>query len=58
MAKDRFGDVVVGTIGDAAASVADPKEGWARFRSKALSPVLMGVGVALVAGYLFGRRCG
>lgn len=56
MVKGRLGDVVVGTIGDAAATVADPRQGWGQLRRKALSPAVVGFGVALVVGYLLGRR--
>ena len=56
MARGRFGDVVVGTIGDAAGAVVDPKQAWAQVKSKSIWPAALAVGVALVGGYLLGRR--
>ncbi|MEU5943000.1 hypothetical protein ABZ807_28395 [Micromonospora sp. NPDC047548] len=53
--KGRFGDVLVGTAGDMAGTVVDPRQGLSKLRS-ALSgraAVMLAAGLAL--GYLVAR---
>ncbi|ASW55234.1 hypothetical protein [Plantactinospora sp. KBS50] len=56
MTRERLADTVVGTIGDAAGTVVDPKEGLSQARRKASVPTAALVGIALIVGYLLGRR--
>ncbi|MEV0397970.1 hypothetical protein [Polymorphospora rubra] len=55
MKLERLGDAVVGTVGDAAGAVVDPRAGLGRIRAAMSSRALIGVAAALVAGYLVGR---
>jgi hypothetical protein len=54
MTQGRLGDVATGSIGAAAGTVVDPKQGARRLEKTV--PVLVGFAIALVLGYLLARR--
>jgi hypothetical protein len=56
MTQGRLGDVATGAIGAAAGAVVDPRQGLRRLRGAASAPALVAVAIALVVGYLLGRR--
>ena len=48
--------MATGAIGDAAGAVMDPKQGLRRMRGASTAPALVAAVIALVVGYLLGRR--
>ncbi|MDG4811116.1 hypothetical protein O7634_30525 [Micromonospora sp. WMMD1120] len=52
----RLGDVVVGTAGDVAGSVVDPKTGFGKLRAAITPRVVVLLGSGLFLGYLLARR--
>jgi uncharacterized protein (TIGR03382 family) len=56
MTQGRLDDVATGAIGAAAGTVMDPLQGMRRLTGKAATPGLIAVAIALVVGYLLGRR--
>ena len=56
MTRGRLGDMATGAIGDAAGTVMDPKQGLRRMRGASTAPALVAAVIALVVGYLLGRR--
>ncbi|MEU4660422.1 hypothetical protein AB0F83_01565 [Micromonospora chalcea] len=51
----RLGDVVVGTAGDVAGSVVDPKAGLGKLRSAVTPRAVVLLGAGLFLGYLVAR---
>lgn len=51
----RLGDVLVGTAGDLAGTVADPREGFGKLRSVLSIRVVTTVGLGLLLGYALAR---
>ena len=58
MGKGRVADTLVETIGSAAGTVADPRQGLTKLRSGVLRPAGAALGLALIAAYLMRRRRG
>lgn len=56
MRRDRIADVATGAVGGVAGTVVEPGEGLRRSVSRISGPVLAGVTVAALVGYLLGRR--
>ncbi|MFK3985124.1 hypothetical protein ACI2K4_32725 [Micromonospora sp. NPDC050397] len=56
MTHGHLGDMATGVIGDAAGTVVDPKQGIQRLKGETAGPALVVAVVALVVGYLIGRR--
>ncbi|MFR9780472.1 hypothetical protein ACL02O_31035 [Micromonospora sp. MS34] len=51
----RFGDVLVGTAGDVAGTVVDPREGLNKLRSALSVRAVATVAVGLLLGYALAR---
>ncbi|MEV0001702.1 hypothetical protein AB0H28_05365 [Micromonospora sp. NPDC050980] len=51
----KLGDVVVGTAGDVAGSVVDPKAGLGKLRAAVTPRAVVLVGGGLLLGYLVAR---
>jgi hypothetical protein len=51
----KLGDVVVGTAGDVAGSVVDPKAGVGKLRSAITPRVVVTLAAGLLLGYLWAR---
>jgi hypothetical protein len=56
--KRRVADALVETIGSVAGTVADPRQGLTKLRSRALRPAGAALGLALIAAYLMRHRRG
>ncbi|MEN3609071.1 hypothetical protein [Plantactinospora sp. ZYX-F-223] len=56
MSRERVGDRVIGAVGAAAGTAADPRAGVGQLRGRVARPAAVGIAVALVVGYLLGRR--
>ncbi|MEU3453413.1 hypothetical protein ABZ671_07395 [Micromonospora sp. NPDC006766] len=55
MQTDRLGDLVVGTAGDIAGAVVDPRQGLSKLRSVVTVRSLVAVAAGLAVGFLLAR---
>ncbi|MEV6811576.1 hypothetical protein [Micromonospora sp. NPDC051296] len=55
MKLDRFGDVVVGAVGNAAGTVVDPGTGIGRLRSALSARAMVSLAAGVLLGYLVAR---
>ncbi|TDC00302.1 hypothetical protein E1091_05155 [Micromonospora fluostatini] len=55
MERGRFGDVVVGTAGDVAGGVVDPKAALGKVRATTGPRTLLALAAGLALGYLLAR---
>jgi hypothetical protein len=56
MARHRIDDAATTAVGDAAGAVIDPRAGLQRAKAGLRAPVFVAAAVALVVGFLLGRR--
>ncbi|WP_158566238.1 hypothetical protein [Micromonospora craterilacus] len=55
MKLDRFGDVMVGAVGNAAGTVVDPGTGLGRLRAALSGRAVVSLAAGMLLGYLVAR---